>query len=264
MKIYVVERHIFLLLLQELHRHLIQLVSSVMPYVPQCDTTKGDGQAIVKNLYQSVWNASLSHNIPAEALMLQGYALQFLLAAGTSINKVCEQALKAVANFEHVQKTSDHLEKFFPTVISGLLDNMKRGAKVNGDTVLSVFGLVVEYAKTLLRLNKCADFSGIAGPLVAVLEQSCDQQTVMALKVGLKLMELAMAIKLGKRGEDMMMKFLQSCSVVSSSLVPNMILLLSLLCTIAMFEQQRGRDVTVSILKLYVFLMYVFFLLLLL
>lgn len=232
---------------KELHRHLIQLVSSVMPYVPQCDTTKGDGQAIVKNLYQSVWNASLSHNIPAEALMLQGYALQFLLAAGTSINKVCEQALKAVANFEHVQKTSDHLEKFFPTVISGLLGNMKRGAKVNGDTVLSVFGLVVEYAKTLLRLNKCADFSGIAGPLVAVLEQSCDQQTVMALKVGLKLMELAMAIKLGKRGEDMMMKFLQSCSVVSSSLVPNMILLLSLLCTIAMFEQQRGRDVTYMI-----------------
>lgn len=223
----------------------MQLVPSIIPYVSQCDTSKGDGQAIVKNLYQSIWNASLNHSIPPEALQLQGYALLFLLAAGTSINKVCEQALKAVANFEHVQKSSDHLDKFFPSVICGLMDNMKKNGKVNGDVVLSVFSVVVEYAKTLLRLNKCAEFSGMVGPLVSVLEQRCDQQMVMALKVGLKLMELAMAIKLGKRNEDMMMKFLQSCSVVSSMLVPNMILLLSLLCTIAMFEHQRGRDVSV-------------------
>ncbi|XP_042892233.1 uncharacterized protein LOC122266502 isoform X2 [Penaeus japonicus] len=232
---------------KELHQHLMQLVPSIIPYVSQCDTSKGDGQAIVKNLYQSIWNASLNHSIPPEALQLQGYALLFLLAAGTSINKVCEQALKAVANFEHVQKSSDHLDKFFPSVICGLMDNMKKNGKVNGDVVLSVFSVVVEYAKTLLRLNKCAEFSGMVGPLVSVLEQRCDQQMVMALKVGLKLMELAMAIKLGKRNEDMMMKFLQSCSVVSSMLVPNMILLLSLLCTIAMFEHQRGRDVSYSI-----------------
>ncbi|XP_053642086.1 uncharacterized protein [Cherax quadricarinatus] len=232
---------------KDLHHYLAGLITSLEPFLNKCDTSNGDALSIVKSLYQSVWNASLVATSPVEALTLQRFALQYLIASGSSVSKVCGQALKAHLSYEQVHKSSEHLDTFYQCIISKLTETAKIERKYDDDEVLAVFGLVMEYAKIVVKLNVCALFSKITCPFVTFCESFCDQQIILALKVGLKLTEVGMALKVGKCKEEMMVKLVTSFRVVPIVFVPNTIMLVSLLNTIALFEYQQDKDILYSL-----------------
>ena len=101
-----------------------QILSDAEGYVKGCDASTGDVFNYCKNLYQSVWNASLSQPCTQqEALDLQRWALCFLLIIGTSVDKVCEQAFKAATNFE--QKSHGNPYKFYLEILLNITNTSK-------------------------------------------------------------------------------------------------------------------------------------------
>ncbi|XP_064118306.1 uncharacterized protein LOC135223625 isoform X2 [Macrobrachium nipponense] len=228
---------------KEFHQYLNMLLSDVEPYLNACDSTSGDTHSIVKNMYLSIWNASLVAEVPLQALTLQQYALIFLLATGASITKVCDQAKRILCNYEHVNKSLGNAEKFCVAVINCVTRKLKMTSSFSGNIILAIIHIVLMYAKSLTISGKCSEFSKTTRLLVSVLEEGCDQNTVLALKVGLKLTEVGMALKVGKCQEEMMGKFIQSCRMVPNETLPNNVMLLSLLYTAYIFEDQNKKDI---------------------
>ncbi|XP_068248450.1 uncharacterized protein [Palaemon carinicauda] len=226
---------------KEFHQYLTLLLRDVEPYLNACNATSGDTHSIVKNMYLSIWNASLVAGAPLQALTLQQYSLVFLLATGASITKVCDQAMQILSNYEHVNKSLGNAEKFCLVVINCVTKQLKKGSSYSGDVVLSLIHIVLQYAKSLTISGKCSEFSKTTRLLVTLLEEGCDQNTILALKVGLKLTEVGMALKVGKCQEEMMEKFIQSCIMVPNETLPSKVMLLSLLYTASLFEDQNRK-----------------------
>ena len=238
----------FSFFLQELNKHLIVLISGLEPHVNACDVMAGDSHTIVKNMYLSVWNASLVAETALERLTLQKYSLVFQLSTGAPIFKVCDQALKVLCKYEHDNKSLGNSHDFCSAVITSLTRMLKKNSSFDGETVLSIVPLVMQYSKALTISGKCSEFSRTTRPLVSLLEGGCDQKTVLALKVGLKLTETGMALKMGKCQEDMLAKFIESCNMVPNGTLPDNIMLTSLLCMMSFFEVSDQKDITVRLL----------------
>lgn len=228
---------------KEFHQSLNVLLSDVEPYLNACDATSGDTHSIVKNMYLNIWNASLVAEVPLQALTLQQYALIFLLATGASITKVCDQAKRILCNYEHVNKSLGNAENFCVIIINCVTRKLKMTSSYSGNVILAIIHIVLLYAKSLTICGKCSEFSKTTRLLVSVLEEGCDQNTVLALKVGLKLTEVGMALKVGKCQEEMMGKFIQSCRMVPNETLPNSVMLLSLLYTAYLFEDKNKKDI---------------------
>ncbi|XP_069191936.1 uncharacterized protein [Procambarus clarkii] len=232
---------------KDLNQYLVDLVTSMESYTNLCDASKDDALTIMRTLSQIVWNTSLNVSSPLEALTLQRAALQYLIAAGTNATKVCSQAIKAHLNYEQVQKSPEHLDKFYQVVICSLTEAAKTRKKCEEEEILAIFGLVMEYGKIVVKLNMCAQFSKITRPFVNFSENFCDAQTILALKFGLKINEVGMALKVGKCKEDMLVTLVGSCKAIPSISVLNTVILVSLLYTIGLFEYQQDKDTLYSL-----------------
>ncbi|XP_042211331.1 uncharacterized protein LOC121858770 [Homarus americanus] len=228
---------------KDLHQYLTGLMAGLEPYVSQCDATKGDVQDMLKALSQCVWEASLANASPQQTLILQRFSLQYLTAAGTSVVDVCQKVTRVHQTFTRAQKSEENLDKFYEFAINMLTTGRVETEKTyDGEDVLAVFGLVMEYAKIVDKLDKFASFSKITRPFVTFFESICEEQIILALKVGLKLVEVGMALKAGKCKEEMIVKLVMSCSFVSNILEPNTIVLVSLLYTTELFEYEGNED----------------------
>ena len=189
---------------------------------------------MVKRMYSTVWNASLSVTVPLTALTLQRFAFQCSLAVGSNMSQVCDQAALAHIVYENVEKCPENSDQYFQAVFKYLTQTLSKQSACDENLVFAIVGLVTEYAKVAVQIRKHSDFGRNSKQLVKLLETHCDAKMMMGLKAGLKLPEMAIALRLGKCGEEMLRKLLGSCGVVAGLPGPNTVLILGLLSTLTL------------------------------
>ncbi|XP_050713984.1 uncharacterized protein LOC126997000 isoform X3 [Eriocheir sinensis] len=244
--------YIFLLAVRrkELHQHLMGLACSTEPFIELCDASSGDAQSIVKQMHQMLWNTSLTRSSPHEALTLQRLSFQCSLAIGNSVSQVCDQAVKAHAIYENAEKpaekSAENSDQYFEAIFKYLTQALSKQSACDEDSILSIVSLVMEYAKVAMEVEKCSAFGKNNKQLMKLLEGHCDSKMAMGLKGGLKLPEIAIGLRLGKCGEDMLKKLLSVCGHVAALPNPNTVLILGLVTTISLLNQYLRSNLKLS------------------
>lgn len=229
---------------QEFHKHLMSLACSTEPFIDLCDASSGEAQSIVKQMHQMLWNTSLIRSAPHEALTLQRFSFQCSLAIGNSVSQVCDQAVKAHIIYETTEKSAENSDRYFEAIFKYLTQALSKQSTCDEDSVLAIVGLVMEYAKAAMGAEKCSAFGKNNKQLMKLLEGHCDSKMVMGLKAGLKLPEMAIGLRLGKCGEDMLKKLLGVCGHVATLPNPNTVLVLGLVTTITLLQQYVSHPTT--------------------
>ncbi|CAL4197543.1 unnamed protein product, partial [Meganyctiphanes norvegica] len=235
------------------YQYLPQILSDAEGYVKGCDASSGDVFNICKNLYQVVWNASLSQPCtPKEALDLQRWALCFLLIIGTSVDKVCEQAFKAATNYEqksqgNADMSQGNLDKFYLQLLLNITNTSKK-QEYDSKSIIALLNVILKYAVSLAKYKNFSEFTKGSRPFVALMDNRCSDPIMMSLKIGLKLVEAAMALLAGKFTNEKLIDYIyKTQGVIPNSELPNAILTLCLLQVIAFFEKPNESEVLYSV-----------------
>lgn len=221
-----------------------------------CDTSNNDIHSCTKSLYQILWNVSFTLTDPIMSLTLQQFALQYQLASGASITVVCSQAFKMISSQESA-KSVEHIDTFriHLRILDSIIQVAQKVTALSDEVVLHIHRQAMELAKMLLRFNECASYRKISKDLVTLCEKRTDEQILQTLKIGLKLAECGMALKVGRCEEDKMKKMVSTSNLVLKTMAKrlthkvqtlNTIAVRSLLTMLAMFTVQQDQIVEVS------------------
>lgn len=235
---------------KDLQQHSARLADSIEPYLELCDTSKEEVQSMVKKVHSTLWNATLNMTAPPVALTLQRFALRCSLAAGGSLSQVCDLAAMAHQVYEKTEKCGENSALYFQALFKHLTQRVSQQSVCDENSVIAIVCLVMEYAKVALKTGKYSDFGRNSKQLVKLLEAHCDSKMMTGLKAGLKLPELAMALQLGKCGDEMLRKLLGSCGIVAALPGPNTVLVLGLLATLTLLPPCSNLKLTSYIVQL--------------
>ncbi|KAK8384906.1 hypothetical protein O3P69_014459 [Scylla paramamosain] len=235
---------------KDLHHHSARLAVDIEPYLELCDTSKEEVQSMVKKMHSTLWNASLNVTAPMVALTLQRFALRCFLAVGGSLSQMCDQAVMAHLVYEKAEKCAENSDLYFQALFMYLTQTMSKQSACDENSVLAIVGLVMEYAKVAVKTGKYSDFGRNNKQLVKLLETHCDSKMLTGLKAGLKLPEMAMALQLGRCGDEMLRKLLGSCGIVAALPGPNTVLVLGLLTTLTLIPPCSNLKLTSYIVEI--------------
>ncbi|XP_076038456.1 uncharacterized protein LOC143023738 isoform X2 [Oratosquilla oratoria] len=220
---------------------LYSLLVHVQSLLGLCDINQGSTVAVLKAMYQVSWNYSLSLTKPQQVFVFQEKSVCFLAASKPSVNQLCSVAKNIISNYIYKSESWQNTDKFYRNVLELLLDLCKGKQCLEEEEISDIVIIMLEYAKVLNKLEKCQEFSKGIRPLVENLACRCSEAVVMSLKVGLKLVESGMALNVGKCNETLVMKIMESCKLVPKNNLTNHILVLCILDTIAMFEEDSNQ-----------------------
>lgn len=199
---------------------------------------------MLKQLYQMLWNTSLTRSAPLEALTLQRYAFQCSLANGNSLSQVCDHAIRVHTVYQNAQKSAENSSQYFETIFKYLTQALSKQTACDEASILAIVGLIMEFAKVVGKGGKFSAFTQTNKQVMRLLEGHCDPKMVMGLKAGLKLPEMAIGLCLNKCGEDMLKKLLGSCGHVAALPGPNTVLILGLLTTVTLLQERVSHPLS--------------------
>lgn len=176
---------------------------------------------------------------------------------------VCNQAFKILLSSHESVESVENIDAFMVhlRILDIIIQVAQKETALSDEVVLLIHRQAMELAKMLLRLNKCASYRKISKDVVTLCEKRTDEKILQTLKIGLKLAECGMALKVGRCEEDKMKNMVSTSILVLKTLTKNLthqvtvntIAVRSLLTILAMFTVQQEQEVEVGMIFFYIY-----------